>query len=846
MDALRAQLTIGHSALTASIADLSNVRSYNLRSAGSVGSVLETQSKNDADFSLDDGDAAAGGAATASNPAAAAAAMSKLESVAGADAEEPQQADIDLEALLPAPVLRCLASDELGVAELAECWSAVVGVAPRDAARRLCPNESSPQLLRDWLRQCGAAERVAAAAAAAAKGDGDGDPAEVAARLQRIHGDASASLAALHATLLAPYVVRGVVVTSDSCGLSKLSQKKRVLEVLRLIHEPKTVIAAAARQLGGRPIGAWVADNTATFFPLPPAAAAPPSASRNLTRAAAAAASEREFTIAVVRAMLRAQDTVARRCAVQVGMAVHAGSFIALGGSLLGSEAEHVEELAEDFTSAREIAVTGETAVRVFNALDMASGAAGNAKAGMMAAVSPHFSLLDRGPDDEMRAYRVVAVDADGDFSFAGSDDEADDASAALSAAGGDAAYPSGFTRAFYNLIDAHRDDVINDRAAEVEHLAVNGVYLLVKVRGPRRDLELDQLTQRVVVRAAVARVVSETNALAAAAAAATKRQPAVVVAAGGKRGRGGGVAAAAAPAPASAATTPPSTVRLIKCNGDIAIVVATDVTIAMRFAFDVVERITRIGSGASGLSAEAPVNTSSASASAPPLPPAADSAFCVSVGAWSGSAFVFDLAAEGTSAESDVAGAPVNIASKLAEDFGRDGGVYFGRFMLVDYESDMDSGGDAAAAAVSSPARQQERVVVGGGGDDDNYDHSAAPARQQERVVSGGGDGGYDDNYDQGAAPLSPSSPKVVPMQQRRVVVPGWDALARQRRGGGGGGATTGGGTGRDRRQLPQAASRGGGGGGATVVATPIVVELSGIKIHCVKLQESAQPLEL
>lgn len=67
--------------------------------------------------------------------------------------------------------------------------------------------------------------------------------------------------------LLKPYIIYGVAVSSDSAGLSKLSSSRPLLEVVWLIHQPKEIIFARGRAIGGRPIGIWAADNTFMFYP---------------------------------------------------------------------------------------------------------------------------------------------------------------------------------------------------------------------------------------------------------------------------------------------------------------------------------------------------------------------------------------------------------------------------------------------------------------------------------------------------------------------------------------------------------------------------------------------------
>src|SRR3989344_4801094 len=70
-----------------------------------------------------------------------------------------------------------------------------------------------------------------------------------------------------HNDLLAPYIIKGTVVSSDSSGLSKLSSQKSLLEVLKLVSEPKEVIFKYGSSTSGKAIGVWAADNTEMFYP---------------------------------------------------------------------------------------------------------------------------------------------------------------------------------------------------------------------------------------------------------------------------------------------------------------------------------------------------------------------------------------------------------------------------------------------------------------------------------------------------------------------------------------------------------------------------------------------------
>lgn len=138
-----------------------------------------------------------------------------------------------------------------------------------------------------------------------------------------------------HARLLAPHVVRGTVVCSDSAGLSRLSKTRPLLDVLKLVQEPKEIIHAYGAALGGVGIGVWTADNTEMFYPDP-------------------------IDPADVIAAMAAAQREAAACEVKVGLGIRHGAFVQLGGGLFGMEADLVEHVAEDHTAGGEIVLMGD------------------------------------------------------------------------------------------------------------------------------------------------------------------------------------------------------------------------------------------------------------------------------------------------------------------------------------------------------------------------------------------------------------------------------------------------------------------------------------------------------
>ena len=127
--------------------------------------------------------------------------------------------------------------------------------------------------------------------------------------------------------LTMPYRVKGVAVSSDSAGLSKLSGSRPLLEVLWYIHQPKEIVFARGHAVGGMPVGIWAADNTFMFYPDDKCPAAD-----------------------VVCAMVQAQSENTATSKVQIGLGCHLSDYIRFGDILFGDQAELVEELAEEFT----------------------------------------------------------------------------------------------------------------------------------------------------------------------------------------------------------------------------------------------------------------------------------------------------------------------------------------------------------------------------------------------------------------------------------------------------------------------------------------------------------------
>jgi class 3 adenylate cyclase len=141
-------------------------------------------------------------------------------------------------------------------------------------------------------------------------------------------------------TLLEPFRIDGTVISSDTTGLSRLTKERDLLDVLALISEPKQILHAFAVEIGGRPIGTWVADNTQAFYP------------RTIEAGS------------ILAAMFEAGRRVTCELTIGVGMCAHEGTFYELGGGLYGLDAHIVEKLAEHHAGPGEILATGKVSER--------------------------------------------------------------------------------------------------------------------------------------------------------------------------------------------------------------------------------------------------------------------------------------------------------------------------------------------------------------------------------------------------------------------------------------------------------------------------------------------------
>lgn len=135
--------------------------------------------------------------------------------------------------------------------------------------------------------------------------------------------------------ILQETLVRGVAVSSDTSGLSRLSQSKELIEVLAIINQPKEIVYALGKEIGGEGIGIWAADNTQMFYP------------------------EDVPAQDILQVLVETQTRIKERCAVQIGMGAHYGEFFKIGGGLYGPQADFIEHVTEGETQGGEIVISG-------------------------------------------------------------------------------------------------------------------------------------------------------------------------------------------------------------------------------------------------------------------------------------------------------------------------------------------------------------------------------------------------------------------------------------------------------------------------------------------------------
>ena len=323
----------------------------------------------------------------------------------------------------------------------------------------------------------------------------------------------------------------GTVVSTDSAGLSKLSQERPLLEVMKMVSEPKEIVHAYGTAIGGNAVGIWTADNMEMFYP--------------------GEIHPRE----ILDHMIAAQREIAP-LAVHIGMGVHAGEFLEIGGGVFGPEADVVEALAEEFTEGGEIAVTPQVREKV-------------------QAFFPSGTFSSKGVA-HMEAYRC---------------DYRGVAPRALK--GSNHKYPFPFNEEFFNFLRRYEGPDTAETQRILSSYGQEAVVILVRVRHPAAML-LRQLTQWVIANGLIQEVA-----------------------------RG-------------------DQVTIIKSNGSLGIFLASRPLHALEFAEDMAVSLEANG-------------------------------FDYNIGIAGGEVLVFPMG----NSEREIAGEPVNIASKISEDVEDRGTIY-------------------------------------------------------------------------------------------------------------------------------------------------------------------------
>lgn len=141
--------------------------------------------------------------------------------------------------------------------------------------------------------------------------------------------------------LLGPCTLRGIVASSDTAGLTRLTQERSLIEILAMVSRPKELVHAFGTAIGGTAIGTWAADNSQMFY------------------------ADGVATSDVLGMLLAMQDRVAAECEVGIGLCAHAGEFYQLGNAIYGPDADLVEFVAEDETTAGELVITDALRLRL-------------------------------------------------------------------------------------------------------------------------------------------------------------------------------------------------------------------------------------------------------------------------------------------------------------------------------------------------------------------------------------------------------------------------------------------------------------------------------------------------
>lgn len=237
----------------------------------------------------------------------------------------------------------------------------------------------------------------------------------------------------------------GFMVNTDSAGLSKLTAQKSLVEVMRMVSQPKEIIYGIGRQIGGRGIGVWAADNTQMFY--------------------------QDIGIdELLEAMVAAQKQVSLG-PLKVGMGIHYGVYWEIGQGMFGVDAELIDEVSEEYTAAGEIVLSD----KCFDDSSLQKW---------------QMNLLKRSDLDEHFQKKFWSFNYE---KFSGKEFEVD-----LNAE--DLIYPLPFDRKFYQALRQMEKSA--DARNVLEEFFANKVVVLVKIYHNKANFLLDQLTDWVVMNA--------------------------------------------------------------------------------------------------------------------------------------------------------------------------------------------------------------------------------------------------------------------------------------------------------------------------------------------------------
>lgn len=246
--------------------------------------------------------------------------------------------------------------------------------------------------------------------------------------------------AEMQKVILKPYERSGFLVNTDSAGLSRLTSEKSLLEVMKIVSQPKEIIYAAGSKIGGKGIGVWAADNSQMFY-------------QNI--------SQKDL----LETMAAAQRIISTG-QLKVGMGIYQGTFWEIGLGMFGMDAEIAEIVAEEHTSGGEIVV---------NFSELMAGEKFTVRTDLYNQFGQEFFSYNYSVGQENNHFEIdVSTE--------------------------DLIYPLPFDRDFYLAL--RKMDKSPQAKAFLESFFANKTVILIKIYHQESLLLLDQLTDWVVMNA--------------------------------------------------------------------------------------------------------------------------------------------------------------------------------------------------------------------------------------------------------------------------------------------------------------------------------------------------------